>query len=512
MIRGGALRSRCLERGTVLLLVLLAQLGVAVGAAQADPRSDLLFHRGVAEYGDEDYAAARAAFESYLEKNPDSAEAHRYLGLIQRNAGETDAAIASFRSAIAADPKDEQAHLGLVETLLDAHRNEEARQAATEALVYQPDDANLQLYAGIAEYRVGDPGKAIDHLDRAMQLDPELTREARYYVGLAQAILGNLYASSGALGDVVDVSPGHPLGISAQNLRQQMLPSIPGRRWYLSTTAGALWDSNPAVASDIQSPVSKGAGSLRVRGLVDAYRGQGLTLRAGYEGFLAYYGSDFFFNEQTHVFKALALYDRKNVRMSLRYDYALTLLDLTEKFRGLQLIEPEVNFRLGRFGITQFYYQFLDYSFFIPPITQSFDRNGLQHTVGANQIFVLNEPLNYARIGILYTDRDTDGTEFAYSGFEVNAGAGMVLPWHSISASVLYRFGRFDYKNITDFNEKFGEIRRTENVHNFSVDISAPVWRQLEVAVSATITAASSQVTDLNFDRQIVGTYLTWTF
>ena len=506
-----------------LTLVLLATTSVAAAAA-ADPRTELLFHRGIAAYGAGNYQAARSAFEAYLAKVPDDAEAIRYTGMIARQEGRIDDAVRAFEQAIELAPDGVQAHTALVETLLDVGRNEEAHIAAEAALGRAPNHGPLQLYAGIAAYRIGRASEAVGYLARAERLDPDLAREARYYTGLAQAVIGNLYASAAALGDVVEGSPGHPLGASAQSLRNEILPNIPDRIWYVGATAGAELDTNPAVQSALSNPSSDIAGTFRLKGLVDAYRGRGITLRGGYEGFIAAYGRDTLVNEQTHAFRALALYDRENVRVSLRYDYAITLLDMTRRFRDYHRVEPTVNLRLGRLGITQVFYGFQNFQYSqdaFPLLDPAFDRDGNQHSIGVNQLFVLPEPLNYARVGILYTDRSAAGTEFDYNGFEINVGGGVLFPWRNVAFDALYRYGRFGYKNASILPVRVGlqppsaggpAVKRTENAHVVTLQLSAPVWRQLTASIAATLTYSSSEIEVLNYDRQIAGAYLSWSF
>ncbi len=519
--RAGSARPFYRDRCARWLLVALLLCG-GLPAWGAD-QEELLFHRGVAAYAEGDYAAARKAFEAVLGNDSTDAGARLYIGLIARQEGDLEAAIEAFRSSISLAPDDVAAHVVLTETLLTAGRNEEARAAAERGLALSRGHATLRLYAGIAEYRTGDPRAALGHLDRAAREDPSLRREARYYAGLAQAGLGNLYASASAFGDVEASSPGHPLGDSARALRDQMEPSTPDRIWFLSTTAGIELDSNPTARSDVFDPSSDVAGTFRLRGLVDAYRGGGFTLRAGYDGFLAGYASATNVNEQTHVAGALAIYDYKNTSFNLRYDYAITLLDFTKTLRSVHMIEPLVNLRVGRWGVTQGFYKYQRFDYSTSPAVvkrPELERNGNLHAVGANHIFLLEEPFTYARIGVMYMSSDTKGSEFAFTGVEINAGGGLILPWYDISLSGLYRFARRSYENPsifpathTDPDPAPGQgVSRNENVHNISFNLSAPVWRRLTVALSGTLGFHSSQVDVLSYDRHILGSYLTWDF
>jgi tetratricopeptide (TPR) repeat protein len=503
-----------------LLFAALCLVLLTASDARADVRDELLFHRGVAAFGAGDLDSAREAFEEELESRPGNVPTLRYLGLIARQSGDFDAAVGYLRRAIEADPDDIATRIELGETLLAAGRNDEARHELEAALQSAPGEAHLRLYAGIAAYRQRDLREAIRHLELAASLDDTLTREAHYYRGLANAMLGDLYASSGAFATVEDQSPAHPLGLSAKSLREQIQPSTPSRIWFLNATAGVEYDSNPQVASELLNPSGSVAGSFRVRGLVDAYRGKGLTLRAGYDGFFVGYGSQGGVNQMTHVAKALILYDYKIARFGLSYDYAFTWLNFSGTFRGLHIVEPTVNVRVGRFGITQAFYQFQYSSFDYVELNPALDRDGPQHSVGINQILPLSGPITHVRLGLLGAFRDTSGTEFDYSGFELNAGSGVLLPWLDIELSALYRYSRLYYKNPSVFAPvpwlappAPGQgIKNVEDVHSVSVSLGAPIWRGLSGSIAGTYILRDSQIKTLSYDRGVFGTYLTWTF
>jgi tetratricopeptide (TPR) repeat protein len=501
--------------GWLLALLLLCHGAPAWGGGQ----SELFFNRGVAAYGEGDYAAAREAFGAVIERDPDDADAQLYLGLIARQEGDYDAAIEALRSAVALDPNDVAAQAVLTETLLAAGRNEDARVAAERGLALSPNDPSLQLYAGIAEYRAGDARAALTHLDEAGRLDPKLQPEASYYTGLAQVALGNLYASAAAFREVEASSPGHLLGNSARSLREQMAPSTPSRIWFLSATAGVQGDTNPTAASKVLDSSTDVAGTFRLRGLLDAYRGGGLTLRAGYDGFLAGYANEGVVDEQTHFVRGLATYDYKSTSFALRYDYGITLLDhFTEKFRSVQSVQPLVNVRVGRWGVTQGFYQYQYYHYYVPPVTPELDQDGSRNAAGVNQFFLLDGLFSHARIGVAYLNAITEGSEFDYNGVEINAGGGLVLPWRGATLSALYRYARLSYKNPSIFPEEVGTqppapgegVTPYANVHNLSLDLSVPVWRQLTASLAANLNFRSSQVAVLEWDRQLFGAYLTW--
>jgi thioredoxin-like negative regulator of GroEL len=69
------------------------------------------------------------------------------------------------------DPADPRAYYGLIRSLIEDHRSEEAYSKAAEALERFPKNASVQAAAGLAAYRKGDIGKAQQHFLAALQFD-----------------------------------------------------------------------------------------------------------------------------------------------------------------------------------------------------------------------------------------------------------------------------------------------------------------------------------------------------
>ncbi len=509
---------------TVLPLVILLLIAPNP-PAWADAKSELRFQQGVAAFGAREFGAAREAFESFLTRYPDDAIALRYLGLISRHEDNDQEAIDYFKRALSIAPTDVLTYLALAETLLKAERNVPAQESLKVALGLAPQDAHIHLYLGIAEYRLRNLTQAIEHFERAAALDPTMEREARYYTGLTQAILGNLYSAAQAFTDVAEGSPAHPLGRSARNLREAMEPTTPEQRWTVSTTAGVEFDTNPTATPDIDNPDIEGlkpdsdfAGSFGVRGLVDVYRGEGITVRGGYDGFLLKHVDQDTVDEQTHVARGAVFYDIRNVRTSLRYNGSFTLLDFTDAFRSTHVVEPAVSVRVGRWGITRVFYQLHRFDYYDDPEDEENDLDGWQHSAGVNHTFTPRAYLTHIRTGFQWKDRKADGGEYDHTGLSVDLGAGALLPWNDIEVSGLYRFSHLLYKNASLYPEDYPDeltgdhIKRKENAHEITLNVNIPLWSRLSLDVAGAFVFRDSDMDFFAYDRQVVGTYLTWNF
>src|SRR5262249_24590073 len=113
------------------------------------------------------------------------ARAHTNLGNALRDKGQVDEAIASFRTAIALDPKDAQVHTNLGAELCNSkHDYDGAIASFRTAIALDPKDAQVHTNLGLVLRLKGQVDEAIASYQKAMALDPKSTA-AR--TGLAQA-------------------------------------------------------------------------------------------------------------------------------------------------------------------------------------------------------------------------------------------------------------------------------------------------------------------------------------
>jgi protein O-mannosyl-transferase len=94
------------------------------------------------------------------------------LGIAQDREGQTAAAIASYRQAIALQPKWSSPHCNLGTALNGSGRCAEAAKEFEEALRLQPRLADAHKGLGFAFYNLGRLDDAIHHYEEAVRLDP----------------------------------------------------------------------------------------------------------------------------------------------------------------------------------------------------------------------------------------------------------------------------------------------------------------------------------------------------
>lgn len=490
-----------------VLLVAAAGIGPAA-PARASVESELSFHRGVIAYAEGRLDEAVAEFERVLVDEPDDAATHQYLGLIAVEQADFERAIASYRRAVELTPDDPELRLELGSALLEAGRNDEASELLDPLVAADPSLARGQLLAGIASYRLRRYAESAERLEEATRLDPGLSREARYYTGLVYAYLGNVPAASDAFAAVQDQSPLHPLGQSAAELGREMEPYRGGRPWELALTLGTEYDSNPLVVGSLVPREDDVRGVASLRTSFRAIGTERYELSAGYDAYVSLHAEEDAVDVQTHLGWLAGSALVGPVRASLRYDYSYTFLDLTNKFQSVHRVTPRLLWSQSRYTATELGYQFLDFEYYRPNFDPVLDQDGNRHVASAGQFLFPGNWIEFVRVGVAYDHNESRGAEFRYDGYEVNLRAGLRLPFQfRVTADYGYTRREYDEKSFFDPSRK-----RDDDVHRVSIQVARPLTEALELTLYGFYRNNGSNVAVYDYDRAIVGTYLSYRF
>ncbi|RRA47182.1 tetratricopeptide repeat protein [Acidipila sp. EB88] len=158
-----------------------------------------------------DYAGARAVLLPYLSAHPGDARALFDLGYAEDAAGDTAAAEAGYRKAIAADPKQFEAQAALGLLLANQGRRTDAVTAlqAAALLTPAPPDPAAQAQGNRTLARLlepSDPAAARRALIAALQQSPETPPDTLLAAELAAAA-GDTDAAADAYGKVLAATP-----------------------------------------------------------------------------------------------------------------------------------------------------------------------------------------------------------------------------------------------------------------------------------------------------------------
>lgn len=118
---------------------------------------------------------AMASYKRAVELNPNLKSAQRSLADLHRALGRPEAALTLYRQQLAADAKDKAARAGVILSLLDLGKTDEAKLELNVAL--EADPANLPLLAGAAYWFAAhnDSQKALELGSRALKIEPRYT-------------------------------------------------------------------------------------------------------------------------------------------------------------------------------------------------------------------------------------------------------------------------------------------------------------------------------------------------
>ena len=133
--------------------------------------------------------------------------AHAFnLGIAQRRAGNTAAAIESFQRSVALVPRYAEAHTALANTLSQADRFTESFEHFRAAIAADPDVAGIHHDQGLAFSRSGDLESSEQAFAEAIRIDP-LLASAHFYRGLSLLRIGEATQAASAIEEAIRLEP-----------------------------------------------------------------------------------------------------------------------------------------------------------------------------------------------------------------------------------------------------------------------------------------------------------------
>jgi tetratricopeptide (TPR) repeat protein len=146
-----------------------------------------------------DFDGARSLLEKYLKQSPNDARALFDLGYLEDAAGNQEPAAADYRKAIAADPKQFEAHLALGLLLAHQSKFDQAKDEVQQATLLEAPNpaAKAEAFRTLARLdRASDPTAARDALVAALQLTPETAADLLLTAQIAEANQDNELAQT----------------------------------------------------------------------------------------------------------------------------------------------------------------------------------------------------------------------------------------------------------------------------------------------------------------------------
>lgn len=177
------------------------------GTANAD--AQMLYEQGGLYLQKGRTRAAKEVFTRLVEKVPDEADAHFYLGVALAKEHLKTEAVASFRRALDIEPGLAESHWALA--LLYNERGDgyqDALKAAQEGLKLDPHSAYGHFVLGFVLCSRGDNESAESMLIKAVELDPEQAH-AHYYLALIYLRLQDDVKAIASMENTVEADPSY---------------------------------------------------------------------------------------------------------------------------------------------------------------------------------------------------------------------------------------------------------------------------------------------------------------
>jgi uncharacterized membrane protein YgcG/tetratricopeptide (TPR) repeat protein len=129
---------------------------------------------------------AATEYARALELDPKLMTARQSLADLRRASGKTDEALALYREQLTSSPADKPARAGVVLSLLDLGKKEEAEREMEAAL--KDDARNMALLIGASYWHAakGDPARAEELANKAIEIEPRYTWA---HIALARALV-----------------------------------------------------------------------------------------------------------------------------------------------------------------------------------------------------------------------------------------------------------------------------------------------------------------------------------
>ena len=181
-------------RYAVVLIVLFGLHLCGYTQSGSPDQAQTFMREGAQQMHAGDSAAAEASFRKAIAIAPDLAPAHLDLGLAELKQGKLLDAIASIRQSLQLDPASPGAHLFLGIAEYQSSHAEEAVSDLQQAIREDPGNTQALTWLGLVELNTGHPELAAEPFDRAAELDPKDENVLDYRVQAHMAVAKQSYS------------------------------------------------------------------------------------------------------------------------------------------------------------------------------------------------------------------------------------------------------------------------------------------------------------------------------
>jgi tetratricopeptide (TPR) repeat protein len=532
-------------------LVFLASVLSLPVRAQATDQAEVLLLRARALASQGQCADAL----DLLSRAEEGASALLLRGQCEIQVGRYGDAVASLDSAKEQDPNLRGVDLYLGIARFHQGDLEGAGTALESARTHSQDQAEFHLYEGLILLQAAESRAAATSLERARNLDPEAVEPtASYYAGLAWASADERERAEASLQRVERLAPGSAWAAEAERARRRLEEAQPGF-WWLSAQAGLEYDDNVVLIGEGVRRPREITGTHDVRATWQLHGGyEFLRTRhwaAGVTG--TYYGSAHFDLSRFNLeFPSLGFWlDRRfdeATTARLRYDVGYAWVD--GPFLFTQALTPSLYHDWGRRGRSQIFSRLYRYNYLygrtpdVPdgpgapgarcsdvddlvcgPVgmveSRYRNRDGWGVTSGISHSIPIGIWRTELTGGYRYHRFSARGGEYSYDAHEIRIGTSTQLPFDlTLRTLVSYSYRSFrnrsSYPDPRDlvFNTQYPlqNEQRRDDLHRYEIELEKGLLENVSTSLKYTYYKEHSNVAVFDYDREILGWYVTYRF
>jgi tetratricopeptide (TPR) repeat protein len=493
------------------IFFLLTLPGLAWAQASLQER----FQQGVEAFKAEQYQKSLELFQKIKKEQPTNALVNFYLGVNLQQLERSAEAIPYLTEALAKDPKLAQTHYHLGVAYYESKELEKALASFRRAKESFPDAAVLHYYEGLILLELDRPKEALGPLDKALELEPAFGTRVAFLSGVAYFQLGKAEEARKAFKEVQALEPESTLAANAaENLETLDEATRPPKRFSFIISGGFQYDDNVVLEPNGFSVLSGGIQTgppvnLRIddgratASLHGEYRlalAEKLEAGIGYTSYGAFHANLSNLNLNSHSPHFYLGLQHHPFYIRAEYDYHFSFLG-SDSSVGFHSVGPNLFVTLHPKLVTQIQFSFKDKTFFGNQL-----RYSDTYVVGGNQYFYILGQGGYLRLGYQY-ERDNARLEDYDSEANTYSGGLLVpLPW-GLKASGEGSFERREYDN-----DYFGLGVRDEDLVTVSVNLSKLLTDGLDFSLSYTLLSNDANIGDFDYDQNIYGINLTYTY
>jgi tetratricopeptide (TPR) repeat protein len=443
--------------GSTLALCVALLLAPTIGGAQE--RSEA-FSRGLEHFKQERYDEARREFTNAASAEPGSAEAHFYLGLTNSRLEDYASAVAAMEQAIALDPELSGGHVSLGIAHYKQGDYAAAVKALEQELVNDPDSGPSHFFLGLSYQQLAHYDESTASFERAAELDSTFEQLAHYNIGLSHLGARQFQQAREALERSVAVDPTSDTAGSARALLRVVDSEERNeKRFSLSGRVGLMVEDNVTVPElDTSTGEADVAGVFEIAGAFRMLDTPDYELEVGYDFYQSVYADVTDANLQSHTFAIDGTRDVHGLDAGLSYRFTHATLG-GDDFLNLHNLLPSVGY-----SVLPNWYMIVGYNYQSKDFDTDSDRDADHHALAVDNFWFLWDGRASVSLGYRLQKEDTDGSEFAYFGNQINVRfkSALAIGGFEFDTIAYFQYQNRDYDNVTaSIDEKREDNRYT---------------------------------------------------